>query len=120
MTRLRVQLQKKNFTNEDLKKLVGVMGVNEEGPELQIVLGPGKAANVCSEFKVLLQGKESVFSAPHESLNEFGIGDGKALHAEIKEKNKTPFKLFLKRMANIFMPLSLPVLFRTVHTPSAG
>ena len=37
MTRLRVQLQKKNFTNEDLKNLVGVMGVNEEGPELQIV-----------------------------------------------------------------------------------
>jgi len=105
MTRLRVQLQKKNFTNEDLKNLVGVMGVNEEGPELQIVLGPGKAANVCNEFKVLLTGQESAFPAPNENLNEFGIGDGKALHAELKEKNKTPFKLFLKRMANIFMPL---------------
>jgi sucrose PTS system EIIBCA or EIIBC component len=105
MTRLRVQLQNRNFNNNDLKKLVGVMGVNEAGPELQIILGPGKAAQVCREFKALLTERADDKANWRLKINEFSIGDGKALHADIKGKNKTPFKLFLKKIANIFMPL---------------
>lgn len=91
MTRLRLQIKNQNeSTDEKLKALEGVLGINHSGDELQIVLGPGKATDVTNEFKKLLQPK---------------IGDGKELREQIKSKNQTPAKLFLKKIASIFIPL---------------
>ena len=42
MTRVRVQLHKEP-DDATLKSIEGVLGVNHAGPELQIILGPGKA-----------------------------------------------------------------------------
>ena len=93
MTRLRVQLKIKDESiNDKLKKIDGVIGINYSDNELQIILGPGKATNVKNEFTKLLSNKPKV-------------GDGKALHEEIRAKNATPAKLFLKKIAGIFVPL---------------
>ena len=93
MTRLRLQLASKDTTVDDkLKALDGVLGLNYSDNELQIILGPGKATNVANEVKNLLPNKPQ-------------IGDGKALREELKAKNATPAKLFLKKIAGIFVPL---------------
>jgi len=109
MTRLRLQLVHKNFTDEQLKGIEGVKGINQAGPELQIVLGPGKVGHVAEAFKKILQeapaAAQSQSGAQPLDVKSFGVGDGKALHATIKAKNATPFKLALKKIANIFMPL---------------
>lgn len=105
MTRLRLQLKKYSFSKEELQKIVGVMGVNQAGAELQIVLGPGKAAQVCTEFKNLLTSTKKSTELALKHTARVGEKAGKNLHAEIKAKNATPFKLFLKKIANIFMPL---------------
>ena len=105
MTRLRVQLKTHNFSKSDLQKVVGVMGIMETGPELQIVLGPGKAAQVCTEFKVLLTDKTIDIEDVSQEIDCFDEKQGERLHEAIRAKNNTPFKMFLKKIANIFMPL---------------
>ena len=105
MTRLRVQLKNNNFSKSDLQKVVGVMGIMETGPELQIVLGPGKAAQVCTEFKVLLTDKTIDIEDVSQEIDCFDEKQGERLHEAIRAKNNTPFKMFLKKIANIFMPL---------------
>lgn len=94
MTRLRVHLkeQDENIFAE-LKKIEGVLGTNKDGGEFQIILGPGKATNICNAVNEMLQ------------KSKIKIGDGKELHEEIRAKNATPIKLFLKKIAGIFLPL---------------
>jgi len=105
MTRLRLQLVDRNYTDGQLKKIAGVKGVNNAGPEVQIVLGPGLARAVTEEFKHILENPAVLTEQATVQPADFGVGDGKALHASIKAKNATPFKLALKKIANIFMPL---------------
>lgn len=140
MTRVRVQLYKEP-DDAALKAIKGVMGVNHSGEELQIIIGPGKAAAIkkliqaimdaedITEEKVQPNAKiqtdkevesknissEAVSKAKLEDkqgkktvkdlAKSAKIGDGKELHKAIKEKNATPAKLFLKKIANIFMPI---------------
>ena len=92
MTRLRLQLAKKNDAMlEGIRNIEGVLGIHDTERELQIILGSGKATAVTSCFKELMEKPQ--------------IGDGKELHAKIRARNATPFKLFLKRIASIFIPL---------------
>ena len=115
MTRLRLVLDDQDVDRESLKKLPGVMGVNQSGPELQIILGPGKAAQVTDAFNALLAAPEEAMTPapekkapeqPGKSIFPQGeVGDGKALHEAIRAKNATPAKLFLKRISSIFVPL---------------
>ncbi len=95
MTRLRVQLARKDDELlRQLKKVNGVMGINDTEEELQIILGPGRAASVTREVQTLLaRGKRPA------------IGDGKELHEKLRAKNATPVKLFFKKIASIFLPL---------------
>ena len=124
MTRLRLQLaQAAPETAAQLKALEGVIGVNQTDTELQVILGPGAAEQTAVAFQQLLQaaraqaqaqGKEKAQPAPSGQGSQkqgqditpgYGIGDGKKLHAEIKAKNATPFKLLLKKISGIFIPL---------------
>ena len=94
MTRLRVQLRKKDEQMlASLKSLEGVLGLNDTETELQIVLGPGKATRVTDAFRALLKKR-----TPE-------IGDGKALREQLRAQNATPIKLLFKRIAGIFIPL---------------
>lgn len=124
MTRLRLQLaQAAPETAAQLKALEGVIGVNQTDTELQIILGPGAAGQTTAALQALVQtaraqaqaqGKEKAQPAPsgqnsqnqeNDIRQKYSIGDGKKLHADIKAKNATPFKLLLKKISGIFIPL---------------
>ncbi|MFB6843132.1 PTS transporter subunit EIIC [Streptomyces sp. NPDC056361] len=104
MTRLRLGLRDRSLVQDEaLKALPSVMGVVEDDT-YQIVLGPGTVARVTPELEALVaEAPEPAHSA--EDL----AAQGAALKAARKAKNATPFKLFLRRIANIFVPL-IPAL----------
>lgn len=124
MTRLRLQLR--HATPEmqiQLQSLEGVLGINATDDDLQIILGPGAAGQTTAALQALVQtaraqaqaqGKEKAQPAPsgqnsqnqeNDIRQKYSIGDGKKLHADIKAKNATPFKLLLKKISGIFIPL---------------
>ncbi|WP_327355259.1 PTS transporter subunit EIIC [Streptomyces sp. NBC_01304] len=106
MTRLRLTLRDRaKVQDEALKALPAVMGVVEDDT-YQIVLGPGTVARVTPEFEQLVEeGRATAHPTSAEDLAK----QGTALKAAQKAKNATPFKLFLRRIANIFVPL-IPAL----------
>jgi PTS system sucrose-specific IIC component len=110
MTRLRLHLKEESYDAAKLKALQGVLGVNKAGDELQIVLGPGKAAQVTDCFTKLLETQNGSQNADAsettvQAAKKAKVGDGTALHNAIRQKNATPGKLLLRRIASIFMPL---------------
>lgn len=110
MTRMRLHVHEEHFTEEQLAALSGVLGINKSGDEWQIVVGPGKAANLTTAFKALLaQPASSVSSTNAPSVSalakQASVGDGSALHEAIRQKNATPGKLLLKKIAQIFTPI---------------
>ncbi|MFD3558815.1 PTS transporter subunit EIIC [Streptomyces sp. NPDC058686] len=114
MTRLRLGLADRALVDEDaLKALPDVMGVVDD-ETYQIVLGPGKVARITPEFEELVA-EELVAEArpaapePHTVTADELAAQGAELKAARKAKNATPFKLFLRRIANIFVPL-IPAL----------
>ena len=101
MTRLRLGLRDRSLVrDEELTALPAVMGVVDDDT-YQIVLGPGTVARVTPEFEALIA--EAPVTA--EALADRGA----AIRAERKARNATPFKLFLRKIANIFVPL-IPAL----------
>ncbi|PLR78159.1 PTS sugar transporter subunit IIC [Bacillus sp. V3-13] len=102
MTRLRVKPVDESKVNvAGLKNIDGVMGVVEE-ETLQIILGPGIVTRVADEVSQIT-GRD-VSSVDEDSENPFaGLAD--KTKADLKKKNATPFKLFLRRIASIFIPL---------------
>ncbi|MYW67956.1 PTS transporter subunit EIIC [Streptomyces sp. SID8379] len=109
MTRLRLGLADRSLVQDEaLKALPDVMGVVEDDT-YQIVLGPGKVARVTPEFETLVEeGKAAAPAAPAKTADELAA-QGAAMKAAQKAKNNTPFKLFLRKIANIFVPL-IPAL----------
>ncbi|MFF3782733.1 PTS transporter subunit EIIC [Streptomyces sp. NPDC001933] len=122
MTRLRLGLHDRSLVDDEaLKAVPAVMGVVEDDT-YQIVLGPGTVARVTPEFERLVEeGAEGRAAAPDPgeaapsaSASASASADelaahGAAMKAARKTKNATPFKLFLRRIANIFVPL-IPAL----------
>ncbi|GHH46738.1 PTS transporter subunit EIIC [Streptomyces candidus] len=127
MTRLRLGLRDRALVDDEaLKALPSVMGVVEDDT-YQIVLGPGTVARVTPEFEALVAEERTDTSAPGPGENGESAApvpapspdhaltaaelasQGAALKAARKAKNATPFKLFLRRIANIFVPL-IPAL----------
>ncbi|MEW2077792.1 PTS transporter subunit EIIC [Streptomyces sp. NPDC013433] len=117
MTRLRLGLHDRSLVQDErLKALPAVMGVVEDDT-YQIVLGPGAVARVTPEFEALVEaektGAATASPAPDRGDDpvtaEALAAQGAALRAERKARNATPFKLFLRRIANIFVPL-IPAL----------
>ncbi|MEU0632080.1 PTS transporter subunit EIIC [Streptomyces sp. NPDC005989] len=119
MTRLRLGLHDRSLVDDEaLKAVPAVMGVVEDDT-YQIVLGPGTVARVTPEFERLVEegraaAPEPGEAAPSASASASVSADelaahGAAMKAARKAKNATPFKLFLRRIANIFVPL-IPAL----------
>ncbi|MFE9039966.1 PTS transporter subunit EIIC [Streptomyces sp. NPDC007818] len=114
MTRLRLGLRDRSLVqDESLKALPSVMGVVEDDT-YQIVLGPGTVARVTPEFEALVA--EGAAAAPAHTAGEPAAhtagelaAQGAAIKAAQKARNATPFKLFLRKIANIFVPL-IPAL----------
>ncbi|MER6343681.1 PTS transporter subunit EIIC [Streptomyces sp. NPDC001595] len=100
MTRLRLGLVDRARVDEAaLRALPGVLGVVADDT-YQIVLGPGTVARVTPEFEALL--------APEGRAPELAAR-GEELRAARRERNATPLKLALRRVANVFVPL-IPAL----------
>lgn len=99
MTRLRVTIKDSLAVDlEKLKKIEGVLGI-VESDTLQIVFGPGKVEKVGAEFSQLT----GISLGYTEEL------DAKELAKENKASNKAkqtnPVQVFLRKIANIFVPL---------------
>lgn len=93
-TRLRLVIKNKAaVSKEALNKIDGVMGVVEQSGQLQLILGPGTAGKVAVEFGILA------------GLNVGVEDEAKIRKEELKAKNNTPFKNFLRHISNIFIPL---------------
>ena len=111
MTRLRLRVDAVTVSKEQLKKIPGVKGVILNEGEIHVVLGPGKAENVATECKRLLEELpktgSTIQTAPAmKEKPETRIGDGKELHAEIKKRNsRSALKRMLQRVGHIFIPL---------------
>ncbi|MGW5017866.1 PTS transporter subunit EIIC [Streptomyces cacaoi] len=122
MTRMRLGLADRSLVrDEPLKALPEVLGVVEDDT-YQIVLGPGKVARITPEFASLVEAGAAARddSAPASSPAPDGdehrprtaeelAAEGAAIRAARKQKNATPVKLMLRRIANIFVPL-IPAL----------
>ncbi|MFE7609775.1 PTS transporter subunit EIIC [Streptomyces celluloflavus] len=101
-----------------IKDHPAVMGVVEDDT-YQIVLGPAAVAQVADAFRILVEEAEDVAPAGESDAGPPGdpvSGDaaalaakGAAMKAEQKRKNSTKGKLFIRKIANIFVPL-IPAL----------
>ena len=111
MTRLRLRLKDQNdHKREALKKIPGVLGVNMSGEELQVVLGPGRAAAVTEALCSLLSqspppAPTAPSAPPAAPAPRSAVGDGQALRETLRVRNATPVRLLFKRITNIFLPL---------------
>ncbi|MCB5178846.1 PTS transporter subunit EIIC [Streptomyces antimicrobicus] len=115
MTRLRIGLRDRSLVQDAAVRAVpGVLGVVEDrgappggsGANYQVVLGPGTVARVTPEFEALVAaGRREPAGGTAAEL----AARGAALKAARKERNATPLKLLLRRVANIFVPL-IPAL----------
>ncbi|MFI1246584.1 PTS transporter subunit EIIC [Streptomyces anulatus] len=115
MTRLRLGLHDRSLVDDEaLKALPAVMGVVDDDT-YQIVLGPGTVARVTPEFEQLVDEAREAAPAPADTPAGTAVSaeelaaQGAAIKAQRKAKNATPFKLFLRKIANIFVPL-IPAL----------
>ncbi|MBT2693600.1 PTS transporter subunit EIIC [Bacillus sp. ISL-55] len=102
MTRLRVKPA--DYSKVDIagiKKIDGVLGVVEE-ETLQIILGPGIVTKVANEVSEITGKTASLVDESDPDPFEGLAGRTKD---ELNKKNATPFKLFLRRIASIFIPL---------------
>jgi PTS system sucrose-specific IIC component len=97
MTRCRVDVSDVDKVEVDeIKKIEEVQGIVIESNQVQVVLGPGKCTKVAREVA--------------EVLNiSCDMMDSSQLKNGIKSKNATPFKLFLKKISSIFIPI-LPAI----------
>ncbi|UUU40758.1 PTS transporter subunit EIIC [Streptomyces sp. NBC_00162] len=112
MTRLRIGLLDRSLVDDEaLRALPAVMGVVDDDT-YQIVLGPGTVARVTPEFEALVEeGRRpaAAATAPQPVTADDLAAQGAALKEARKTRNSTPLKLFLRRIANIFVPL-IPAL----------
>lgn len=129
MTRLRLGLHDRSLVDDEaLKALPAVMGVVEDDT-YQVVLGPGTVARVTPEFERLVEEGRAAAPAPALTAEAGAVeaptaeadaspapvtagelaAQGAEMRAARKARNATPFKLFLRKIANIFVPL-IPAL----------
>lgn len=100
MTRLRVGVSSQSKVDiASLKKVDGVLGVVESGT-VQIVLGPGTVNKVGEQFAAL-----TGLALGAEEADEDAATLAQENKAANKEKHNGPVQRFLKRIANIFVPL---------------
>ncbi|WP_044749162.1 PTS transporter subunit EIIC [Bacillus alveayuensis] len=99
MTRLRITpVDESKVDIDGLKKIDGVLGVVEQ-ETLQIILGPGIVTRVAEEVSKLS-------GVDIEGLDVNDLTNlAEQTKADLKKKNATPFKLFLRKIASIFIPL---------------
>lgn len=104
MTRLRVTLEDKSKLDiVAIKAINGVLGLVDTPDQVQIIIGPGKVNQVYDQFMLLLDDEQqSIPTIAEDNKNPESLTN---IKEKLKQKNSTPFKLFLKKLANIFIPM---------------
>ncbi|GAA5346694.1 PTS transporter subunit EIIC [Planifilum fimeticola] len=91
MTRIRLTLHDPDRVKEDeIRAIPGVAGIVHSSNQLQIILGPGTAAQVAREM------------AEETGLK---LGEVRDPEAEKQDRSRGPVQRFLRKLANIFVPL---------------
>jgi len=94
MTRVRLIVKDPSKCDiEAIKKYEDVLGVIAEGEAIQIVVGPGKSTKIATEMSNIT------------GVKSIEVDEAEMRKKEASIKNATPFKMFMKRIANIFVPL---------------
>ena len=102
ITRLRVTVKNINKVNDkELRNIEGVLGLNKNGEEIQIVFGPGRVKKAYDSFDSLLI---SQGFAANDAYNEFEE-TVKLEKENIKSKRNSRFQMFMSKFSNIFVPL---------------
>jgi PTS system sucrose-specific IIC component len=97
MTRVRVEVNDDSQLDiARLKKLPGVSGYVKQGAQHQLIVGPGRAAQVVDAMRELLHSSGQTFS------NEDDIAQNKA---QAKARYQAPMSEALRKLANVFIPL---------------
>lgn len=105
MTRLRITPLNRSLINEEaIKKMNGVVGTVDD-ETYQIILGPGVVTKVAEQFGILLAEKKGQSGTSGTPSAEELQAKGVEMKAQLKKKNNTPFKNFLRKVGNIFIPL---------------
>lgn len=101
MTRCRFILKNQDLIQEEkLKKEDFVLGVNQEGEQYQVIVGPGNAAKIVTEIKNLgLVGQKK----ENESNSSEAEEDWK--NNKKKYKKNTAASATLKKVGEIFLPM---------------
>ena len=95
MTRVRVEVHNDDQLDVPLlKQLSGVSGYVKQGQQHQLIVGPGKAAQVVDAMRALMGVSASV-----------SIDDAERTKAQAKAKYKAPMSDALRQLANVFIPL---------------
>ncbi len=96
ITRLRVSVVDKSKVDvENLGKIEGVLGVNPNDTEIQLIFGPGKVDKARKAMDEAL--KDNVSLSFEEEIA--------AQKSDIKAKRTTKFQEFMAKFSNIFVPL---------------
>ncbi|AEN88375.1 Phosphoenolpyruvate-dependent sugar phosphotransferase system EIIABC [Priestia megaterium WSH-002] len=104
MTRLRVTPVNHNRIDEaSIKQVKGVLGVVDDDT-YQIILGPGVVTKVAEQFGIVLQ-EDSTAPSHEKASSEDLTSKGADMKSELKKKNNTPFKNFLRKVGSVFIPL---------------
>ncbi len=109
MTRLRIEVRDNTiFRSDELKHLEGVLGLVEEGNYKQIVVGPGKSKKLCDLVteKVGLDDETNDWAANKEQFKS--------------QQKKSGFKVFLKVIGEIFVPLIPAIIAAGIFNGFAG
>ncbi|HKM96401.1 MAG TPA: PTS transporter subunit EIIC, partial [Buttiauxella sp.] len=97
MTRVRVEVNDVSLLDiARLKKLPGVSGYVKQGEQHQLIVGPGRAAQVVDAMRELLQSRGQTLSS------EDDIAQNKA---QAKARYQAPMSEALRKLANVFIPL---------------
>ncbi|MEX5360155.1 PTS transporter subunit EIIB, partial [Klebsiella pneumoniae] len=95
MTRVRVEVHNDDQLDVPrLKQLSGVSGYVKQGQQHQLIVGPGKAAQVVDAMRALMGVSASA-----------SINDAERTRAQAKAKYKAPMSDALRQLANVFIPL---------------
>jgi N-acetylmuramic acid-specific PTS system IIC component len=96
MTRLRITVRDKSAVNlDELKKVEGVLGVNENGDELQLIYGTGKVTKAREAMDVVLGGGREM------TIEEIAEIEKNKVKGSRNEK----VQAFFSKFSNIFVPL---------------
>lgn len=94
MTRIRIEVRDRNQVQiDELKKIEDVIGVVPQENNIQLIVGPGKSSKLSSLISEIT------------GVKCIEVDEAEVRKQENKEKNNTPVKLLLKKIAQIFIPI---------------